>query len=55
MVSFKTILVLLVIAGFLTFGGLQLTKNAVKEVKEKSESIKSKTKEKVDNIMSEET
>ncbi len=55
MASLRLIAILLVVAGFLAFGGLQLTKNAVKEVKEKSDSIKSKTQTKIDNIMSEDT
>ena len=53
MVSITTIAVLAIIVGFLAFGGLELTKNAVKDVKGKSELIKTETKKRIDEIKSE--
>ncbi len=54
MVSITTIAVLVLIVGFLAFGGLELTKKAVKDVKEKSEFIKTETQKRIDEINSEE-
>ena len=52
MVSAGLILTIVLIVGFVVFGGLQLTKDAVDETKAKVELIRSATKKRIEDIRS---
>jgi len=54
LVSAGLIITIVLIAGFLLFGGLQLTKEAVAETKKTVGKVRAETKKKIDDIRSNE-
>ena len=54
MVSAGTILIIVLIVGFLAFGGLQLTKDAVAQTKETVEKVRAETEKRIEDIRSDE-
>ena len=54
MVSAGTILILAIIIGFVVFGGLQLSKDAVAQTKATVEKVRAETQKKIESIKSDE-
>ena len=52
MVSAGIIIALVLVAGFLIFGGLQITKDAVAETKKTVKKVRSETEKRIDGIKS---